>query len=175
MTSVCTTGRHRLCSWGLVAAAALLAVLVLFGILVGSCLGAAGAMMLALTRNPLAEPGILGVNAGAAVAISMAIAFFGVSSVLGYMWFGMAGAAVAGISVYLLGGLRTGTNPVQKPSGQPPVNLLASSTGRRSAWLRCRKVVAGPSSRGCRSARPRPRTRQERWEPLLSAGRLPGA
>lgn len=126
MTSVCTTGRHRLCSWGLVAAAALLAVLVLLGILVGSCLGVAGAMMLALTRNPLAEPGILGVNAGAAVAISMAIAFFGVSSVLGYMWFGMAGAAVAGISVYLLGG------PVPRASGlyRPARLNLRSRCGR---------------------------------------------
>lgn len=83
-------------------------------------------MMQALTRNPLAEPGILGVNAGAAVAISMAIAFFGVSSVLGYMWFGMAGAAVAGISVYLLGG------PVPRASGlyRPARLNLRSRCGR---------------------------------------------
>lgn len=85
----------------------------LLGLLVGSCLGVAGAVMQALTRNPLADPGILGVNAGAAVAISIAIAFLGVTSVMGYMWFGMLGAASAGGAVYLLGGLRRGTNPVR--------------------------------------------------------------
>lgn len=85
----------------------------LLAILVGCGLGTAGAVMQALTRNPLADPGILGVNAGAAAAIAVAIAFFGITSVIGYMWFGLAGAALAGIAVYLLGGLRQGTNPVR--------------------------------------------------------------
>lgn len=86
---------------------------VLLAILVGCCLGIAGAVMQALTRNPLAEPGLLGVNAGAAAAIASAIAFFGISDVAGYMWFGLGGAAVAGVAVYLLGGVRHGTNPVR--------------------------------------------------------------
>lgn len=85
----------------------------LLGMIVGSALGVAGAIMQALTRNPLADPGILGVNAGAAAAIAAAIAFLGASSVVQYMWFGLVGAAVAGAAVYFLGGLRRGTNPVR--------------------------------------------------------------
>ena len=51
----------------------------LLGLLVGAALGIAGAAMQALTRNPLADPGLLGVNAGAAAAVVSAISFFGVS------------------------------------------------------------------------------------------------
>lgn len=85
----------------------------LIGLIVGCALGVAGAMMQALTRNPLADPGILGVNAGAAAAIAAAIAFLGANDVVQYMWFGLLGAAIAGAAVYLLGGLRRGTNPVR--------------------------------------------------------------
>lgn len=85
----------------------------LLAILVGCALGVAGAVMQAITRNPLAEPGILGVNAGAAVSIIIAIAVFGFTSVTAYMWFGLLGAAIAGAGVYLLGGVRRGTNPVR--------------------------------------------------------------
>ncbi|WP_298038660.1 iron ABC transporter permease [uncultured Microbacterium sp.] len=85
----------------------------LLGVVVGLCLGVAGAVMQALTRNPLAEPGILGVNAGAAVAIAVGIAFFGITDASGYMWLGLIGAAIAGFAVYSLGGVRTGTNPVR--------------------------------------------------------------
>lgn len=85
----------------------------LLAVVVGVCLGIAGAMMQALTRNPLAEPGILGVNAGAAVAIATGISFFRITDVSGYMWLGLVGAAIAGGAVYLLGGVRKGTNPVR--------------------------------------------------------------
>lgn len=82
-------------------------------VVVGCCLGVAGTVMQALTRNALADPGILGVNAGAAAAIAAAIAFFGVTSVTSYMWFGLLGAAVAGVAVYFLGGMRRGSSPVR--------------------------------------------------------------
>lgn len=85
----------------------------LLAMVVGSALGVAGAMMQALTRNPLADPGILGVNAGATVAIVSAIALFGITDVFGYMWFGLLGALVAGGAVYVLAGLRRGINPVR--------------------------------------------------------------
>lgn len=85
----------------------------LVGVVVGLCLGTAGAVMQALTRNPLAEPGILGVNAGAAVLIAVGIAFFAMTDPVQYMWLGMLGAALAGAAVYLLGGVRHGTNPVR--------------------------------------------------------------
>lgn len=85
----------------------------LLGVVVGSALGVAGAIMQALTRNPLADPGLLGVNAGAAVMIAAAISFLGATDVVQYMWFGLLGAGLAGAAVYLLGGLRRGTNPVR--------------------------------------------------------------
>lgn len=85
----------------------------LLAVVVGGALGVAGAMMQALTRNPLADPGILGVNAGATVAIVSAIALFGITDVFGYMWFGLIGATIAGGAVYLLAGLRRGINPVR--------------------------------------------------------------
>lgn len=82
------------------------------GLIVGAALGLAGAVMQALTRNPLAEPGLLGVNAGAAAAVVSAITFLGVTSLTGYVWFAFAGAAIVSVAVYLLGGSRS-ANPVR--------------------------------------------------------------
>ncbi|MFF5446519.1 FecCD family ABC transporter permease [Streptomyces sp. NPDC012888] len=81
----------------------------LLGVLVGVGLGLSGAVMQALTRNPLAEPGILGVNAGAAAAVVTAITFLGVTSLNEYVWFAFAGAAVVSVVVYVLGGSRRAT------------------------------------------------------------------
>ncbi|MEU3375475.1 iron chelate uptake ABC transporter family permease subunit [Streptomyces sp. NPDC006660] len=81
----------------------------LIGLLVGAALGLAGAVMQALTRNPLAEPGILGVNAGAAAAVVSAISFLGVNSLTGYVWFAFLGAGVVSAAVYVLGGSRAAT------------------------------------------------------------------
>lgn len=75
----------------------------LLALLVGAALGLAGALLQALTRNPLADPGLLGINLGAATGVVIAIAFAGVATVLGYVWFALAGAAVASVVVYLLG------------------------------------------------------------------------
>src|SRR5690349_16388768 len=52
----------------------------LLGLGVGAALGLAGALMQALTRNPLAEPGLLGVNLGASSGVVVAIAFLGLTS-----------------------------------------------------------------------------------------------
>ncbi|MYY07932.1 iron chelate uptake ABC transporter family permease subunit [Streptomyces sp. SID4919] len=73
------------------------------GLLAGAALGLAGALMQGLTRNPLADPGLLGVNNGASAAVVVAIAFLGVGSPLGYVWFAFLGAALAYAVVYLLG------------------------------------------------------------------------
>ena len=78
------------------------------GLLVGGALGACGALMQGVTRNPLAEPGILGINAGAAFAIVIAIFVLGVSSVAGYAWFALLGAAVAALLVFALGASGSG-------------------------------------------------------------------
>jgi iron complex transport system permease protein len=75
----------------------------LLGLLVGMALGLSGALMQALTRNPLADPGLLGVSLGASTGVVVAIAFLGVGTALGYVWFAFAGAAIASVVVYLLG------------------------------------------------------------------------
>lgn len=75
---------------------------VALGLLVGACLGAAGTVMQAVTRNPLADPGILGVEAGAAAAVVIGIVIVGVHEPRGYFWFALAGAAVAATSVALI-------------------------------------------------------------------------
>jgi iron complex transport system permease protein len=81
----------------------------LLGLLVGAALGVAGAAMQALTRNPLADPGLLGVNAGAAAAVVTGISFFGVTSQSAYVWFALAGAAAVSVLVYAIGGSRSAT------------------------------------------------------------------
>ncbi|HJE90337.1 MAG TPA: iron chelate uptake ABC transporter family permease subunit, partial [Dietzia timorensis] len=70
------------------------------GLVVGMALGVAGALIQAVTRNPLADPGILGVNAGASFAVTLGIAFLGVEAVSSYVWLAMAGAAIASIMVF---------------------------------------------------------------------------
>lgn len=70
---------------------------------VGAALGGAGALIQAVTRNPLADPGILGVNAGAAAAVAGAIVFLGVTDVSRYVWFAYAGAFLLTVAVFLLG------------------------------------------------------------------------
>ena len=74
------------------------------GLLVGAALGAAGALMQGVTRNALAEPGILGINAGAAFAVVLAISLLGVSSVTAYAAFALAGAGLTAALVFALGG-----------------------------------------------------------------------
>ncbi|HEY0534626.1 MAG TPA: iron chelate uptake ABC transporter family permease subunit [Actinoplanes sp.] len=81
------------------------------GIAVGAALGLAGTLMQALTRNPLAEPGLLGVSLGASTGVVLAIAFLGVSSATGYVWFAFAGAALTSLAVFLLGGAGKAPTP----------------------------------------------------------------
>lgn len=84
------------------------------GLLVGIALGLSGAMIQALTRNPLADPGILGVNAGAGFAVVVGVAVFGVVSIQEYIWFAFAGAVVTTVVVYVIGSLgRGGTTPIR--------------------------------------------------------------
>ncbi|MDO5744046.1 MAG: iron ABC transporter permease [Micrococcaceae bacterium] len=86
----------------------------ILAITVGAALALAGALMQALTRNPLAEPGILGINAGAAASVAIGLAFFGATSPKEYMWFGFFGAAVSSLVVYALGRAHdAGNNPVR--------------------------------------------------------------
>ncbi|WEH30322.1 iron ABC transporter permease [Streptomyces sp. AM 3-1-1] len=102
----------------------------LLGLTTGTALGMAGALMQALTRNPLADPGILGVSAGASFAIVVSVAVFGVASLYGYVWFAFGGALVASVVVFLLGRLgRSGATPVKLAlAGVAVTSLLSSLT-----------------------------------------------
>lgn len=95
----------------------------LLGVLAGLGLGLSGAVLQALTRNPLADPGLLGINMGASAAVVTAISFFGVTSLSGYVWFAFAGAAIVGVLVYALGGTRSAT----------PVRLALAGTALTAA------------------------------------------
>ncbi|WP_026119073.1 FecCD family ABC transporter permease [Nocardiopsis ganjiahuensis] len=87
----------------------------LAGLAVGAALGVSGVLVQGVTRNPLGDPGILGINAGAALAAVVAISVLGVSTLLGYVGFAFLGAAVAACAVYAVGSLG--------PDGAGPVRL----------------------------------------------------
>ncbi|WP_432543221.1 FecCD family ABC transporter permease [Kineococcus sp. SYSU DK002] len=97
----------------------------LVGIVVGVALGLSGALMQALTRNPLADPGLLGVNAGAAAAMVTGLSVLGLTSRLHLVWAAMAGAAVVSVGVYVLGATGRG--------GATPVRLALAGTAISAA------------------------------------------
>jgi iron complex transport system permease protein len=106
----------------------------LIGLAAGIALGLAGALMQALTRNPLADPGILGINAGAATAVVLAIRVLGVASLTGYIWFAFAGAAGAFLAVYLLG--------TRGRAGASPERLALAGAAVGAALLAVTNAVA---------------------------------
>lgn len=83
-------------------------------LIIGAALGVSGAVMQGVTRNPLADPEIFGVNAGASLAVVTGMVFFGLSTTSGYIWVAMAGASVAAVFVYAVGSLgRGGASPLK--------------------------------------------------------------
>ncbi|WP_265975906.1 FecCD family ABC transporter permease, partial [Brucella intermedia] len=86
----------------------------LLGLLCGAAFGVSGALIQAATRNPLADPGILGVNAGAAFFVTLAVGLFGFHSIDAYLWFAFLGAILVTLAVYALGAAgRDGATPVR--------------------------------------------------------------
>ncbi|UTR11070.1 iron ABC transporter permease [Evansella sp. LMS18] len=81
---------------------------------IGASLAVSGALMQALTRNPLAAPDIFGINAGALFFIVFSSVFLSIASLVHYMWIGFLGAGIAAVLVYFLGSLgRDGLAPVR--------------------------------------------------------------
>ncbi|MGC1310538.1 MAG: iron ABC transporter permease [Phormidesmis sp.] len=100
----------------------------LTALLVGSAVAVAGAIMQGLTRNPLADPSILGINAGAAFAVVMAVFWLNAASLSVYAGFAMVGAAIAAITVYSLGSLgRGGLTPLNLTIAGAALTALVSS------------------------------------------------
>ena len=94
---------------------------------VGAALGLAGALMQGHTRNPLAEPGLLGVSEGAALAVVVGMAYLGVTDVAGYAWFALLGAGVTAAAVFAIASAPGGPSPVTLVLAGAAVSALVSS------------------------------------------------
>jgi iron complex transport system permease protein len=100
----------------------------ILGLFVGAALGLAGAVMQGATRNPLADPGIMGVHAGAAAAVVAGIAFFGFTAIHTHVWLAFIGAAAATVVVYAVASLgREGATPVKLALAGAAVTAALSS------------------------------------------------
>ncbi|MET9655475.1 iron ABC transporter permease [Streptomyces sp. NPDC006510] len=100
----------------------------LIGLMVGAALALAGTVLQGITRNPIADPGILGISQGASVGVVLAIAYAGIHTLTGYVWFGFAGAAIASVAVYAIASSgRGGATPVKLALGGAAINALLVS------------------------------------------------
>ncbi len=106
------------------------------GMLVGAALALSGTTMQAVTRNPLADPGILGVSGGAALAVVVGIAFFGLANPFSYIVVAIVGAAGAAVFVYLVGSLGRG--------GATPLKLALAGAASSAAFLSLVSAVLLP-------------------------------
>ena len=80
----------------------------------GAALGLSGAIMQGVTRNPLADPGILGINNGAALAVVIGIAWFGIAAASTFVWVAILGAGLTAVFVYGVGSIgRGGATPLK--------------------------------------------------------------
>jgi iron complex transport system permease protein len=96
-------------------------------LLVGASLAMAGTAMQAVTRNPLADPGILGISGGAALAVVIGIAFFGMSGPYAFIAVAVTGAAAAAVFVYGVGSLGRG--------GATPLKLALAGAAATAAFM----------------------------------------
>ena len=106
----------------------------LIGALVGASLGVAGALMQALTRNPLADPGLLGVNAGAALAVVLGITLFGASGLSDYVGLALIGALAAAGGVFVLDRIA--------PAGRREVHLVLTGAAVSASIRACTGILA---------------------------------
>ncbi|UOK63690.1 iron ABC transporter permease [Paenibacillus sp. OVF10] len=99
-----------------------------FSLLCGVALGVSGALMQAVTRNPLADPSILGVNTGASLFVVIGIAFLNISSANQYIWLALAGAAITAVFVFGIGSMgRGGATPIKLVLAGAAISAALSS------------------------------------------------
>ncbi|TXC89603.1 iron ABC transporter permease [Metabacillus litoralis] len=96
-----------------------------FSIMCGAALGVSGALMQSVTRNPIADPSILGVNTGAALFVVCGISFFNIGSASQYIWFALAGAIITAIFVFGIGSMGSG--------GATPLKLVLAGAATSAA------------------------------------------
>ncbi|MEU2944978.1 iron ABC transporter permease [Nocardiopsis alba] len=97
----------------------------LLAVLAGAALGVAGAVMQGVTRNPIADPGILGVNMGASLAVVVGMASFGLASATHFVWAAVVGGGITAVFVYVIGSLGRG--------GATPLKLALAGTAVSAA------------------------------------------
>ncbi|MFI6709005.1 FecCD family ABC transporter permease [Nonomuraea sp. NPDC050478] len=127
----------------------------LLGLLAGAALGVSGAVLQAVTRNPLADTQILGMNAGAALFVVFAIGVLGLTGIWSYVWFAFAGVAFATVLVYALGSIGRG--------GATPLRLTLAGVALGA-------VMSGASA-GIRLVKPRAFDYLRFWDVGTLAGR----
>lgn len=103
------------------------------GLLVGSALGVSAALMQGVTRNPLADPGLFGISAGASLAVVVAITWLDVRSPAGYVWFALAGAILAALLVHAVAG--------RGASGSSPVTLALAGAATTAVLTSVSTVI----------------------------------
>lgn len=108
----------------------------LLAVVIGAALALSGAVMQGVTRNPLADPGILGVNMGASLAVVTGVAFFGLTSPTSYIWVAIVGAAAAALFVYTVGTLGRG--------GATPLKLALAGAATSAAFASLVSAVVLP-------------------------------
>ncbi|MEV6671780.1 iron ABC transporter permease [Streptomyces sp. NPDC051162] len=98
------------------------------GLMVGAALAIAGTVLQGITRNPIADPGILGISHGASLGVVLAMTFAGVQTLSGYVWWAFAGAALASVAVYTVAARgRGGATPVKLALAGAAINALLLS------------------------------------------------
>ena len=110
----------------------------LLALAAGAALGVSGAVLQGVTRNPIADPGILGINTGASLAVVVGIAWFGLSAASSYVWVAILGAALTAVLVHTLGSLGHG--------GATPLKLALAGAATGAALASFISAVVLPRS-----------------------------
>lgn len=110
----------------------------LFGILAGASLGVSGCLMQSITRNPIADPSIIGINTGASLFVVVGIAFFSISSPSQYIWLGFTGAMLTAILVYGIASVGQ--------SGATPIKLALAGAATSMALMSLVNTIMLPNS-----------------------------
>ena len=99
-----------------------------FGILAGGALGISGALMQSITRNPIADPSILGVNTGASLFVVAGIAFLNITAAYQYIWLAIIGAGLTAFFVYAVASIgKDGATPLKLALSGAAVSIVLGS------------------------------------------------
>ena len=99
-----------------------------FSLIAGACLGVSGALMQSITRNPIADPSILGVNTGASLFVVAGITFFNLNTASEYIWFAIVGAMITAICVYSIASIGAGgITPIKLALAGAAISAILSS------------------------------------------------